>query len=298
MKISNETNKNICYQLNTLIEPKIKKELQKQEFSFSCLKYAFWKAKNKENNLFITFYKTGKLLIQGKNLKKIINFLTKKNFLIPLKKFNTLKRIGTDESGKGDYFGPLVVAGVMIKKKNQQELFKIGVKDSKNLSDVIIKKLAEDIKERCPYSVVIINPLKYNELYTKMKNLNNLLGWGHARAIENILEKETCQYAISDQFGNEKYILNALMKKGKNLKLKQEPFAEKDIAVASASILARAEFIKQIEKLSENYNIKFFKGISDKTIKTAKDFIKKYGKERLKEVAKVHFKITKKLFSV
>lgn len=297
MKISNGVNKNISYKFNVLIEPKIKKELQKQDFSFSSFNYAFWKAENKENNLFITFYKTGKLLIQGKNTDKIINFLIKKNFLVPSKTFNSLKWIGTDESGKGDYFGPLVVAGVMVKKKNQQEFFKIGVKDSKNLSDVIIKKLAEDIKEKCPYSVVIINPLKYNELYTKMKNLNNLLGWGHARVIENILEKETCQYAISDKFGNEKYILNALMKKGKNLKLKQEPFAEKDIAVASASILARAEFIKQIEKLSENYNIEFLKGASDKIIKTAKDFIKKHGKGKLKEVAKVHFKTTKKLFS-
>ena len=312
-------NKNISYQLNPLVEPKIKKELQKQDFSFSCLRYAFWKAENKENNLFITFYKTGKLLIQGKNPERIIDFLIRKKFLSSSETFSPLKIsrpwskntenkslkglkvskwIGTDESGKGDYFGPLVIAGLMIKKNVQDKLLKIGVRDSKSLSDVANKRLAKIIKEKCLYSLVVINPLKYNELYAKMKNLNNLLAWGHARAIENILEKEICQYAISDKFGNEKYILNALMKKGKNLKLMQRPFAEKDIAVASASILARAEFIKRIEKLSKDYNIKFSKGASDKVIEIAKDFIKKYGKEKLKEIAKIHFKTTKKLFSV
>ena len=205
------------------------------------------------------------------------------------------KWIGTDESGKGDYFGPLVIAGVMVKNESKNELLKLGVKDSKNLSDNRVKELAEKIKQSCAYSLVVINPLKYNELIVRMRNLNRLLAWGHSRAIENILEEENCEYAISDQFGNETYILNALLKKGKKIKLEQRHRAEQDIAVAAASVLARDEFIKRIEELSQNYKINLPKGASDKVIEAGKKFVVKYGKEKLNEVAKVHFKTTLKI---
>lgn len=207
------------------------------------------------------------------------------------------KWIGTDESGKGDYFGPLVIAGVMVKDKSKNELLKSGVKDSKNLSDKRVKELAEKIKQTHLYSIVVINPLKYNELIARIRNLNRLLAWGHSRAIENILGKEDCEYAVSDQFGDERYILNALMKKGKKIELEQRHRAEEDIAVAAASILARDEFIKRLEELSQNCGVNLPKGASDRVIEAGRKFITKYGKEKLKEVAKVHFKTTVKILN-
>ena len=128
-----------------------------------------------------------------------------------------------------------------------------------------------------------------------MKNLNKLLAWGHARAIENILEKTHCNFAISDKFGDESFIESALMKNGRNIKLKQMCKAESDIAVAAASILARAAFVQKLEDMEKTYGIKFQKGCSNLVKEDAKVFIQKYGKDRLKEVCKAHFKTFKEV---
>jgi len=102
-----------------------------------------------------------------------------------------IERIGIDESGKGDYFGPLVIAAVFVDATTQGELKLMGVRDSKKLSDGRILELAPDIKTICPHSVIAIGPQKYNELYAKIKNLNRLLAWGHAKALETLLERVT-----------------------------------------------------------------------------------------------------------
>ena len=119
--------------------------------------------------------------------------------------------IGTDESGKGDYFGPLVVAGVYVDETLLPELKAIGVKDSKKLSDRAVLEMDGPIRSLCPYSVVVIGPEKYNDLYEKIKNLNRLLAWGHARVIENILEKNPCQRVVTDQFGDERLVLRRFL---------------------------------------------------------------------------------------
>ena len=205
--------------------------------------------------------------------------------------------IGSDEAGKGDYFGPLVVAGVLVDETAALSLEELGVKDSKRLSDNVAKELAAKIDKMCLCSVVVIGPKRYNELYSKIRNLNCLLAWGHSRAIENILDREECDYALADQFGDEKFIISALMEKGKKIKVKQEIRAESDIGVAAASILARAEFLRQLAMLSRKYGMEFPKGASTAVIETGKDFVNKYGKERLNEVAKIHFKTTKSVLA-
>ena len=151
-------------------------------------------------------------------------------------------RIGIDESGKGDYFGPLVIAAVLVTPPDEPDLRLIQVRDSKRISDGRILEMAPDIRQVCRHSVVAIGPKRYNELYEKIKNLNRLLAWGHARALENILAQTECTLAISDQFGDERFILNALLEKGKSIQLIQRPKAEDDLAVAAASILARSNF--------------------------------------------------------
>lgn len=203
-----------------------------------------------------------------------------------------IERIGIDESGKGDYFGPLVIAAVFVDATTQGELKLMEVRDSKKISDGRILEIAPDIKTICPHSVIAIGPQKYNELYTKIRNLNRLLAWGHAKALENILERVSCERAISDQFGDERLILNALQDKGRKIVLEQRTKAESDLAVAAASILARAEFLLRLKRLSGEVGTTLPKGASPAVELAAKMIIKKHGRNRLGDVAKLHFKTT------
>lgn len=201
-----------------------------------------------------------------------------------------IAHIGTDESGKGDFFGPLVIAGVLADEKAAEYFKELGIKDSKKLSDKKMLMLAGEIKKTSPHSIIAISNSKYNELYANIKNLNKLLAWGHARVIENILEKNRCEYALSDKFGDESLIESALMKNGRTIRLEQMCKAESDIAVAAASVLARATFVEKMQAMEDNYGLKFQKGCSGLVKNVAAEFIGKYGKDRLKEVCKAHFK--------
>jgi len=205
---------------------------------------------------------------------------------------------GTDESGKGDYFGPLVVAGVYLDNKTAPQLEAYKVRDSKKISDRVILGLDYKIRSSCIYSVVVIGPEKYNLLYSKMKNLNRILAWGHARVIENILLKQECSKVISDQFGDEKLIQQALMEKGKKIMLIQMPKAENDLAVASASIVARAEFLRRMEALSKECGIILPKGASPLVEETARKMVCQLGQEELGKFVKLHFKNTRNVLCV
>jgi ribonuclease HIII len=205
---------------------------------------------------------------------------------------HAIERIGIDESGKGDYFGPLVIAAVFVDATTQGELALMQVRDSKKISDGRILEMAPDIKTICPHSVIAIGPHKYNELYARIRNLNRLLAWGHAKALENLLERVSCERAISDQFGDERLILNALQEKGRKIVLEQRTKAESDMAVAAASILARAEFLLRLKRLSDEVGTTLPKGASPAVELAARMVIKKHGQERLDSVAKLHFKTT------
>ncbi len=210
---------------------------------------------------------------------------------------HAIERIGIDESGKGDYFGPLVIAAVFVDATTQGELVLMQVRDSKKISDGRILEMAPDIKTICPHSVIAIGPHKYNELYAKIRNLNRLLAWGHAKALETLLERVSCERAISDQFGDERLILNALQEKGRKIVLEQRPKAESDMAVAAASILARAEFLLRLKRLSDEVGTTLPKGASPAVELAARMVIKKHGQERLDSVAKLHFKTTQAVLS-
>ncbi len=209
--------------------------------------------------------------------------------------------IGTDESGKGDYFGPLVVAGVYITKAQEEQLSLLGVRDSKSNSDSKNKSLATQIIEilgKNSVNVVCIGPERYNSLYDEMgKNLNKVLGWGHARVMENLLSLNSCENAIADQFGDETVIKSALMKKGKSLNLIQTPKGERDIGVAAASILARARFLDELDKLGKVLGVTLSKGVSPTVESTAKDIYENGGFDKLKQYVKLHFKTTQKIMS-
>lgn len=210
--------------------------------------------------------------------------------------------IGTDESGKGDYFGPLVSAGVYVDERTAKDLIANGVKDSKELSDSKNLELYREVARICKgrFAIIEISPEKYNDLYEQFKrekkNLNTLLAWGHAKAIEEILSKVDCHVAIADQFAEESFIVGKLQEKGKMIRLIQMHKAEQHIAVAAASILSRARFLEKLSKLSDEYKIDFPKGASQAVVENAKKFVNMYGRELLRKVAKLHFKTTTEVF--
>lgn len=270
-----------------------KNELAKLNVIINPKQYAFWEVRHPD--FVATFYTSGKFVIQGKKIETALQILNLQASEI-LKKdnpeFELIKEphIGTDESGKGDFFGPLVIAGVYVDDENKKLFEDLGIRDSKTLNDDKILKMALQIQKNSKYSVIAISNSKYNELYKNFKNLNKLLAWGHARVIENILEKTDCKVALSDKFGDESLIKNALMKKGQQIKLEQRVRGEADIAVAAASVLARATFVQKVQSMENFYGCKFPKGCSNKVIESAKIFIEKYSYERLTEVSKTHFK--------
>ncbi len=261
-------------------------------------------AKGQDCSIF--FYKTNVVLIQGSKDKQLANSLVE-NGLIQVSEAKNgqrkqphdrsltnllLPRIGSDESGKGDYFGPLVTAAVMVNEKTQYEFERLGIRDSKTISDKVIHELAPQIFQLGTAVYVPIGPEKYNELYPKMKSVNRLLAWAHARAIENILEKGPVSIAVADQFGDPHLIENALLEKGRKIELRQMPKAESDIAVAAASIIARNEFVTRLKELGDDFGITLPKGASQAVVDVAVTLAKRHGIEVLRKVAKLHFKTT------
>ena len=262
---------------------------------------------NKEKVSLLVFFgkKGNKVVLQGNKELKLYKSV---NDLIFGEKFfddskpeeePSYPYIGTDESGKGDYFGPLVVAGVYLTPDTGKLLRSIGIRDSKELNDYQIIKIASEIKKNSKVisDAVLISPEKYNQLYKKMGNLNRLMGWAHARVTENLLNKCDAGEVISDKFGNEKVILDALQTKGRTINLKQVTKAEKFTAVAAASVLARESVINWFRIQSRKYKIEIPKGSSSEVESVAKQLYQKYGEDTLTKLVKLHFKTTNKVFN-
>ena len=284
----------------------VKEYLSSHDFQFHDVPYA--RFAGKKGKLNVVVYQNGKCVVQGKETEDFVTFFLEPEVLkqaslgydeeLNPKAYEA--HIGVDESGKGDFFGPLVIAGVFAKKDAILEFKKMGVRDSKLItSDKKAVDLAKALKKlpNCVVDIVSIGNEAYNRLYRKMRNVNDLLGWGHARVIENLLEKidpddggSICSRAVSDQFGNKKIIESALMKRGRGITLEQRHKAEDDPAVAAASIVARAEFIQRLYQLGEKYKLPFPKGASPQVKEIGKLLVKNHGPAVLNFTAKTHFK--------
>lgn len=255
-------------------------------------------------NCRIALYTSGKCVAQGKGAQDWVTFtlepLILQEALLGYDEVHNPEAIqphmGIDESGKGDFFGPLVIAAAYVNKPLAKAFEEKGVRDSKTVtSDKKAEEMARDIRRMLGdrYALVTIGPRAYNRLYAKMRNVNNILAWGHARAIENLLEKvPDCPRAVSDQFGPKRQIEQALMKNGRSIELVQRPKAESDPAVAAASILARAGFIAALRRMGEQYNITIPKGASDRVREVAVELVSQKGPDTLLESVKCHFRTT------
>ncbi len=207
--------------------------------------------------------------------------------------------IGIDESGKGDYFGPLVIAGVYVDIDLKNKLKELNVRDSKIINDEQILTLAKKIKNLLTnnFEIVQINPEKYNELYKEFRNLNKLLASGHTKVLENLFKRKSCENVIIDKFTNENLILSLIKEKGIRINTIQEIEAEKYVGVAAASILARERVIRWFNEKSNELGIQLVKGASNLVDENAKIILQKFGKENFNSIAKLHFKNTKKFFT-
>jgi ribonuclease HIII len=279
--------------------------LKTHSFEFREVPYArFAAAKDKLN---VVFYESGKLVVQGKGTQEFVEFVLEPEILQEVKLgyeevLNPdllLARFGVDESGKGDFFGPLCVAGVYVNESVVRAWKDSGIRDSKNISsDKKMAELAELIRDTpgCVTTVLPIGNEAYNRLYAKMKSVNRMLAWGHARIIENLmLQKHRMNpapvRAISDQFASSKDVVaKSLMSLGREIELVQRHKAEEDIAVAAASILARHEFVTRLVALEKQFGMKLPKGASAAVDAAAKEFIAKHGVENLSKVSKMHFR--------
>jgi ribonuclease HIII len=201
-------------------------------------------------------------------------------------------QIGLDEAGKGDYFGPLVVAAVC---GSPSQLSALGVADSKKVADRRCQVLAAQVRASFPVEVVVVNPARYNELYSQMKNLNRLLAWAHARALENLLARVGSVTVRADQFADASVLERALLERGAQATLIQEHRAEIHPAVAAASLVARAEFLTRLAELGKRFACELPKGAGPPVDQAGREAYRKGGVELLRQIAKLHFKTSQKI---
>jgi ribonuclease HIII len=280
---------------------KLRTMLAELGFEFSMKPYTLFLAQ--KNKLSVTVYEKGpKVLVQGKGVEEFIQFDLEPRILgeakLGYEEVHSPRmfepHFGIDESGKGDFFGPLVIAGVYVEHGTARKLLDAGVQDSKRIgSDARIRALAKIIRGTASpiVDVVLVGPVRYNELYEKLGNLNKLLGWGHARVIENLLvKKPDCPRALSDQFADPRVIEQSLMRHGRKIDIEQRTKAESDVAVAAASILAREAFVGWLDQQGRALGLRLGRGASSEVQKTAERLVAKRGPEILRQLAKVHFR--------
>ncbi len=287
---------------------KLRELLKRGGFEMLEKPYAYYGARKGKLN--VTVYEKGpKVLIQGKDTEEFVKFILEPEILgearLGYEEVHNPEmfqpHFGIDESGKGDYFGPLVIAGAYTDLESTRALMEAGVMDSKrvssrdrivNLSGII--RRTQGVK----VSVILVGPKRYNELYERFANLNELLAWGHAKVIKELSELVPgCPRALSDQFANPRVLERALARQEVNVKLQQRTKGESDVAVAAASILAREAFVRWIENASETWGLALPLGAGAPVLASGREFIALHGRERLAEIAKFHFKTTNQLTS-
>ncbi len=303
--------------------------LEAEGFTFATAPYAFFRAQSVECT--VTFYEKGKLVLQGKAAGEYAALLGGPRpaaagvsrpvsaegdsleppgfpddddldspgggFAAAMAKHPTPPPdvwIGVDETGKGDYFGPLIVAAVAVERERVPLLEELGVADSKTLTDKRMVELAKELATFCSYQKVVIGPAKYNEVWGRTKNLNTLLGWAHAKAIEGLLEKAPrATWALSDQFAADPSVVRKHMGPlAQGISWSQWPKAEADPAVAAASIMARAELVWRMRALEKEIGLPLPKGAGPPVLAAAKRLVAERGKDALALVAKLHFRTT------
>ncbi|NNC90548.1 MAG: ribonuclease HIII [Akkermansiaceae bacterium] len=280
---------------------RLRKILERDGFEFAARDYAHFSAKKGKLN--VTVYEKGpKVLVQGKETEDFVKFTLEPEILgearLGYEEVTNPEmfepHFGIDESGKGDFFGPLVIAGVYVDKNSARALLNAGIMDSKRIgSEQRIRALAAEVRKSTGvnWSVVTIGPESYNKLHEAFGNLNELLAWGHAKVIEELAGKVPgCPRALSDQFAHRRVLERALGKKGLEIELEQKTKGESDVAVAAASILAREGFVGWMRKASQEWGVELALGAGPPVLAAGDKFLAAHHRNDLRKIAKLHFK--------
>jgi len=270
----------------------LRERLQGGEFEWRSAPHAAFSVRG--DGVVATLYLSGKLVVQGAAAR---TFLARWTGLAPPAAApadavarTDVPTVGADEPGKGDYFGPLVVAAVRLEPEQAARLVELGVADSKKLTDERALRLAVGLRD-LPHAVELLHPAEYNEVYPRYMGLNPMLADLHAKAIAQVAQD--ADRVLVDQFADEKVMRAATSHL--TLKLEQAHRAERNVAVAAASVVARAEFLLALRELSARWDVDLRKGAGAPTDEAALEFVRQHGRDALGEVAKLHFKNTGKV---
>mgnify|MGYP000195165734 FL=1 len=281
-------------------------EYYKDKVRDKKIPYAIFQAQ--EEDTVITLYESGKAMFQGTsadvdaamwgtvldNTKEKQEEQKKKD-----QKYHNCSSVGSDEVGTGDYFGPIVVTAAYVKKEDVEKLEKLGVGDSKKITDDKIKKITPELIKIVKYRSMILTNKEYNEKYTKDINMNKIKAILHNKVLYQLMteEKPNIEYIVVDEFAREnRYYeyLNGIPNIQRNITFMTKA-EDKNLAVASASIISRYIFLKEFDKLSDSIHIPLPKGAGRDVDEIGEEIVEKYGEEKLQEIAKVNFKNTDRI---
>lgn len=281
-------------------------EYYKDKVRDKKIPYAIFQAQ--EEDTVITLYESGKAMFQGTsadvdaamwgtvldNTKEKQEEQKKKD-----QKYHNCSSVGSDEVGTGDYFGPIVVTAAYVKKEDVEKLEKLGVGDSKKITDDKIKKITPELIKIVKYRSMILTNKEYNEKYTKDINMNKIKAILHNKVLYQLMteEKPNVDYIVVDEFAREnRYYeyLNGIPNIQRNITFMTKA-EDKNLAVASASIISRYIFLKEFDKLSDSIHIPLPKGAGRDVDEIGEEIVEKYGEEKLQDIAKVNFKNTDRI---
>ena len=296
---------NVVIKVNDEIKQKMI-EYYKDKKRDKVIPYVVFQAE--EEDTVITMYESGKVMFQGKSADvdaamwgvalentKEKQEEKKKND----EKYYNTNAVGSDEVGTGDYFGPIVVTATHVKKEDIPYLESLGVGDSKKIDDSKILKIAPEIAKRVKYRSVILSNKEYNEKYTKEINMNKIKAIMHNKVLYQLMQEErpSVDYIIVDEFAREARYYEYLrdvkdVQRGITFITKAE---DKNLAVAAGSIISRYIFLKEFDKLCDSIHIPLPKGAGKDVDTIGEEVVEKYGKDKLKEIAKLNFKNTDRI---
>lgn len=296
---------NVVIKVNDEIKQKMI-EYYKDKMRDKVIPYVVFQAE--EEDTVITMYESGKVMFQGKSADvdaamwgvALENTKEKQEEAknADVKYYNT-NAVGSDEVGTGDYFGPIVVTATYVKKEDIPFLEKLGVGDSKKIDDSKILKIAPEIAKRVKYRSIILSNKEYNEKYTKNINMNKIKAIMHNKVLYQLMteEKPNVDYIIVDEFAREARYYDYLddvkdVQRGITFITKAE---DKNLAVASGSIISRYIFLKEFDKLCDSIHIPLPKGAGKDVDSIGEEVVERYGKDKLKEIAKLNFKNTDRI---
>lgn len=299
----------------------VRDALTDRGFSFKVQQHMLWQARGA--GAVVSFYKSGKVVVQGNDADAIVAMIEGRETsaapagttspsvpddatqhagegrlhrawrLLPAPLPE--RWVGIDETGKGDFFGPLVTCAVRVELKDLPWLDELGVGDSKAINDREIERLAPLLRKALPFHEVVLMPPTYNELYASFSNLNKLLAWTHAAAAEAVLDNAPAELVLSDQFAKQEIVPRYFKGAGREVRYVQRTRAEADPAVGCASIIARATFLAKMRTLERDVGMKLHRGAGPPVIAAGRRFVERRGFDQLERVAKLHFKTIERL---